>query len=401
MQGGLSLKAYLALSRRGSPTAPAPAPIAHSDGPVIWAHAPDTETARALTRIAGRVRQQFPEATFVLSGAAVSGMAEDRRDLPPDTSREAAAYVAALSPEVVLWCGNALRPALLTTCRAHGARMIALNAADAPFRTPAPRWLPDPAPATLAVFDRVHAVSDPALRRLRRLGVETGRLRASGPLIDAGLPLDCPDTMHEEASGLLAGRPVWLAARVQPDEADEVLRAHRRAVRLAHRLLLVLVPAEARQADTIRAIADRAQLRLCHWDAGYLPDENTQVILAEGPAELGLWYRLAPLAFLGGSLVPGAGGHDPFEAAALGAAVLYGPNVGQHLAAYSRLVEAGAARIVRDAESLATAVSHLVAPDQAAAMAHAGWDVVSSGAALVDEIMTEIGQRLDAPGGGR
>ena len=104
---------------------------------------------------------------------------------------------------------------------------------------------------------------------------------------------------------------------------------------------------------------------------------------------------MAPLAFLGGSLTAGHGGNDPFEAAALGTAILYGPNVGQHLAAYSLLVEAGAARIVRDADSLTSAVSNLIAPDQAAAMAHAGWDAVTAGAALVDSVIAEIVERLD------
>ena len=126
-----------------------------------------------------------------------------------------------------------------------------------------------------------------------------------------------------------------------------------------------------------------------------MPDETTQMILTETPGELGLWYRLAPLVFLGGSLVPGHGGEDPLEAAVHGTALLYGPNVGRHLPAYSRLAEAGAARIVRDFDSLSAAVSQLIAPDRAAAMAHAGWDVVSQGAALTDELLTLAGDWLD------
>ena len=128
-----------------------------------------------------------------------------------------------------------------------------------------------------------------------------------------------------------------------------------------------------------------------------MPDENTQVFVAENPGELGLWYRLAPLSFLGGSLVPGHGGHDPFEAATLGSAILTGPTSGG-IGAYTRLVEAGAARIVRDTDSLAAAVSNLIAPDQAAAMAHAGWDVISAGAALADAVVAELGDLLDKRG---
>jgi 3-deoxy-D-manno-octulosonic-acid transferase len=70
--------------------------------------------------------------------------------------------------------------------------------------------------------------------------------------------------------------------------------------------------------------------------------------------------------------------------------------VGQHLDAYSRLVSAGGARIVKDMESLSSAVTHLIAPDRAAAMAHAGWSVVSSGAETADLVLTQIDEWLDA-----
>jgi 3-deoxy-D-manno-octulosonic-acid transferase len=208
--------------------------------------------------------------------------------------------------------------------------------------------------------------------------------------------LSSHDGLHEELTAALAGRPVWLGAYIQHDEADAVLRAHRRAARLAHRLLLVIVPAEAKDEPAIAAQCHEIGLRLARWEHGEMPDENTQVLLAEDDSELGLWYRLAPLCFLGGSLAGKTGGVSPMMAAALGSAILYGPNVGRHLEAYSRLVAAGAARIIKDMESLSAAVSHLIAPDRAAAMAHAGWNVVSAGAETADLVLDQINDWLDA-----
>lgn len=127
-----------------------------------------------------------------------------------------------------------------------------------------------------------------------------------------------------------------------------------------------------------------------------MPDENTQVLLVSDDSELGLWYRLSPLCFLGGSLAGKTGGQSPMMAAALGSAILYGPNVGRHLESYSRLVAAGAARIVKDMESLSAAVSHLIAPDRAAAMAHAGWNVVSAGAETADLMLSQVNEWLDS-----
>ncbi|WGW04047.1 3-deoxy-D-manno-octulosonic acid transferase [Tropicibacter oceani] len=395
----LSLQAYLAYARSSAALGSGPAAQTWPErrpGTLIWGHAQGREAARALVSLCTRIAQQRPEVLFVLSGDAEPPPDVPHVVLPGERSSDCEQFARALRPDFCLWAGSQLRPALLHAVRETGAHMVALPPGDGPWACPVPRWLPDPTSATLALFDVIHCPSETTRRQLRRFGVAPANLRLSGPFMDTGTPLECPDAQHEEVAGILAARPVWLAARVLPDEAADILRAHRRAVRLAHRLLLILVPADAQDYDTIARITQSEQMRTCHWDSGESPDENTQVLLVEGPEELGLWFRIAPLAFLGGSLIPGRGGSDPYEAAALGTAILYGPNVGRHLSSYTKLVEAGAARIVRDSDSLATAVSHIVAPDQAAAMAHAGWDVVSSGAELTDAVITEIFDRIDS-----
>jgi 3-deoxy-D-manno-octulosonic-acid transferase len=392
----LSLQAYLTATRGAGSDTPQPLPP-RPQGPLVLAVANGAERCRALSSLCARLRALNPEISVICAGDMPTAAEMAIVALPPDRSAPCDAFVRALKPEVVLWSGLDLHPALLQALHDAGSHLIALDLADEPARVPgAPRWLPDPAPATLALFHSLYAVNAAAARRLRRAGVDVGRVITAAPLLGVTQPLSCPDGLHEEVTGYLRGRPVWLAARLHAHEAGDVLSAHRHAVRLNHRLLLVMVPASEEEHASILAQASHARLRLCQWDMGETPDENTQVILTETPDELGLWYRVAPLAFLGGSLVSGIGGYDPFEAASLGAAILYGPNVGGHLSAYTKLVAAGAARIVRDSDSLASAVLNLVAPDQAATMAHAGWDVITAGAEVVDRILTEITETLDA-----
>ncbi|MGR3367237.1 3-deoxy-D-manno-octulosonic acid transferase [Sagittula sp.] len=394
----LSLQAYLATTRGPGAEKPQPLPP-RPPGPVVWAWASGEERGRALASLCARLNGHHPDTEIVLSGDTPATGEALHLPAPAERLPDCTAYARHLKPDVVLWAGSNLRPALLHALSEEGAHLVALDLADTPPVAPAAaRWLPDPAPAALALFDTLYATDEAAARRLRRLGMEAARIHAAGPLMDTEMPLPCADTQHEEVAGLMAGRPVWLAARLRGAETHDILAAHRQAVRLNHRLLLVIVPACAQDAERIVRAARQAQLRLCLWDEGDTPDENTQVIITEGPEALGLWYRIAPLAFLGGSLLTGVGGEDPYEAATLGTAILYGPNVGGHLRSYTRLVEAGAARIVRDADSLATAVLHLVAPDQAAAMAHAGWDVISSGAELVDKVIAEVAEVLDERG---
>lgn len=392
----LSLTAYLTYARGGAASAAPPEPLRRPPGPLVWAHADSARRGRALASLCARLRLQRPEVTVVQSGEIPPQPEATQVALPREQLTDCETFVTQVKPDVLLWASQSLRPALLHAAAAQGCTIIGLDAADAAWPTAAPRWLPDPASGALSLFSHVFTQGNAASRRLRRMGVTGPILHDAAPLLDTAPPLDCPDRLHEELAATLTGRPVWLAAHLRAEEIGDVLAAHRHAVRLAHRLLLIAVPASPRDEALISRAVRASQMRVCDWENGDMPDEYTQILLAASPAELGLWYRLAPLAFLGGSLAPGHGGQDPFEAASLGAAILYGPNVGKYLDAYSLLVEAGAARIVRDADSLGTAVSHLVAPDQAASMAHAGWDVISSRAALVDEVLALVGEALDA-----
>lgn len=398
----LSLSAYLAYTRGGalgtSFKSGSGLPQSRLGAPVVWVYAETHEQGRALSSLCARLLGLRPEVQIFASGAMPDRDDIAKCELPAETSADCTGFVQALRPQIVLWAGARLRPTLLEALSRHGSYLIALDARDQLWTTPAPRWMPDPGPPTLALFDSFYTVDARANRRLRRLGVDRFRLFKKGPLIDTDPPPNCDDQAHLELTTLLAGRPIWLASGLHADEAHDVLRAHRMTSRLAHRLLLILVPAREDDAARMVAEAGALQMRLCNWDQGETPGEHTQVLIADGPEEIGLWYRLAPLVFLGGSLTHGHGGQDPYVAAALGSAILYGPSVGRHVDAYSRLVDAGAARIVRDADSLAAAVSHLIAPDQAAAMAHAGWDLVSSGAALVDAVLSEICAHLDDTG---
>lgn len=388
---GFSLQTYLTLARNRAAGAPPYAPVGERPpGPLIWVQNGDRARSATLATLLARVQQQRPEINVLKTG---TWHPDDAEPLPQETLSDARLFLDSWRPDLCLWSDRNLRPALLSAAAESRVPLFLADPGGAPFTTDAPRWLPDAVPATLDLFHTVFVPDAEAERRLPRSALPLSRLRRIGPLSETTVPLDVDETQHDEVMTIIAGRPVWLAARTRGHEAAQVLEAHRRATRYAHRLLLVLVPGDPEDAATAAEAAEASDLRLCRWDEGETLDESTQVLLCAGPEDLGLWYRIAPLAFLGGSLVPGHGGMDPFEAAALGTAILYGPNVGGHLSAYSRLVETGAARIVRDIDTLAGAVSQLVAPDRAAAMAHAGWDVVTRGASATDAV---IGPMLDA-----
>ena len=132
---------------------------------------------------------------------------------------------------------------------------------------------------------------------------------------------------------------------------------------------------------------------------GAEPDAICEIYIADTLGEMGLWYRVAPLTFLGGSLTE-IGGHNPYEPAALGSALLHGPYTANAQDIYERLDEAGAAKMVRDTQQLGEAVKELLEPHRAAAMAHAAWEVSSQGAQAMERAFAEINTALDRAEGG-
>lgn len=228
-----------------------------------------------------------------------------------------------------------------------------------------------------------------------RLGVKEEDIAVAGVFREGAIVLPCNAAERDELADLLRGRPIWLAAMVQPGELGIVLDAHRAVARVTHRIFLILAPDDETRADQFRSALDAAGMRYCTWSQGQMPEETTQVLLADTRGDMGLWYRLATITLMGSSLEPGNAGRDPNEPAAHGSAIVYGPNVRRYLSSYKRYAEAGAARIVRDSDTLAAALGQLIAPDQSAVMAHAAWDVASAGAGVTDRILDLIQDTLD------
>ncbi len=108
---------------------------------------------------------------------------------------------------------------------------------------------------------------------------------------------------------------------------------------------------------------------------------------------MGLWYRLSPVSLMGGSLAP-VGGHNPFEPAALGSAILHGPHVANFADIYARLAAANATRAVEGA-TLGATLAEVLEPDVAARMAHAAWEVCSEGAEVTEKAMDLLFAMLD------
>ena len=306
---------------------------------------------------------------------------------PVETQGSIRRFLSHWRPDVAVFLGEVDAPKLVEAAAEDGIPL---------FHATTERRNQKKFPAHLARFNTCLAASAAEARVMQdQFGEEGMRVEITGPLTDTVHALPCNESECDELGRLLGGRPVWLAARVQAAEIEMIEVAHRRAFRAAHRMLLILVPADLEDAPRIRAVFDAAGWETALRSEGGEPDADIQVYIADTEDELGLWYRLAPTSFIGGSFEADTETGDPFDAAALGSAVLHGPHQGGAAPRFRRLSLQGGCMEVTDAESLGEAVQTLLAPDKAAALAQAGWAVTTESAAVVERLVELMDAALE------
>ena len=211
----------------------------------------------------------------------------------------------------------------------------------------------------------------------------------TGSLKDTAQPLPHEPEMLKQITNDLAGRLVWCAASTHPGEEEMVIDAHRHARRSYPGLVLILVPRHPERGSEIAQMLRSRGWQVSCRSAQEPLDRNTEIYLADTLGELGLWYRAAAVSFVGGSLVP-VGGHNPFEPALLGSAILHGPEVFNFETAYRRFGDAGAAVVVPSAEDLGPKLSDTLRVDRSAELAAAAWAASSDGVDVVREVLGHI-----------
>jgi 3-deoxy-D-manno-octulosonic-acid transferase len=257
----------------------------------------------------------------------------------------------AILTETELW------PNLIFETTRRGTPLILVNARLSQRSFDGWRLLRGSVRALLTRIDLCLAQGPDDARRLTELGaprvVVTGNLKFDVPPPPAD-PLAMADL--ERATH---GRAVVLAASTHRGEEALIIEAHRQLRRTMPGLITIVAPRHPERGGEVAELATSAGLVAITRSRGHLPDRGTDLYVADTMGELGVFYRLARIVFVGGSLVR-HGGQNPIEPAKLDCAILYGPHVANFAAVYEQLSRARAAALVTDADSLARSIAHLL-----------------------------------------
>lgn len=357
--------------RLGHATLPRP------EGQLIWFHAASVGESLSVLTLITRMGTVLPEAEFLITSGTPTSAELVAKRLPPrtwhqfvplDTGAAVTRFYDHWRPQAGIFVESELWPRMLVEAHRRGIKLALLNARLSQKSVQGWQRFPGTARFILDRFTLFLTQNQQTANNLIAMGADPDRVRPGSNLKATSDPLPVDAATREVLLAQIGDRPVWVASSTHKGEEEHVLRAHNNLLAAHPDLLLLLVPRHPERGDEVQALVRAAGLICARRSAGEETGAQTQVYMADTLGETGTWYALCKLVFLGGSLLE-IGGHNPFEPAQAGAAVITGPGYFNFAETYAQMKADGGAREIRDADSLASAVADWL--DNPAAFAEA------------------------------
>jgi len=339
-------------------------------GPLVWIHGASVGESLSVLPLVERFGADHTAANILVTTGTVTSarlMSERlpkgaiHQFIPVDHPRFVREFLEHWRPDAAIFVESEFWPNLLIETRRRTAFMALVNGRVSPKSFTEWKSRPQSIRYLLSHFDILIAQDQQNAERLTEL---SGRRVASyGNLKNAAPPL--PGDVREETRLLadINGRPFWLAASTHPGEEESILAAHKALKSDFPGILTVLAPRHPERGEALAGLIDSSGLKARMRSKREKIALDTDFYLADTLGELGLFYRLASAAFVGGSLVE-KGGHNPLEPARLGCAILHGPHIFNFAETYGDIRSAGGAALVRNERDLAAAVKRLFADEK-------------------------------------
>ena len=375
--------------RRGIAGAARPA------GSLVWLHGASVGEALSLLPLVERLTQNGRKVLITTGTVTSAALLATRlpagalhQFVPLDARRYMRRFIAHWRPDALLLAESELWPNLILCASEAQIPIVLVNARMSERSLARWRQAPDFIGALLARVDLCLAQSQGDGNRLTHLGAP--RVALAGNLKYDAPPPPADRQELAELAGLTSGRQIWIAASTHEGEEAIAAEAHRHVARTFPDVLTLIAPRHPARGAAIEAQVSALGLACALRSRGELPTAKTAVYVCDTMGELGLFYRLAGVVFVGKSFV-GGGGQNPIEPAKLASAILHGPQVANFADAYALLDAAGGAALVRDARELADILSALFADGpRLRAMARAAAKAVEGRTGAIDRMLGAI-----------
>jgi 3-deoxy-D-manno-octulosonic-acid transferase len=325
----------------------------------VWLHGASVGEVRVAARVARALAQRGD--SLAVSATTLTGRAQ-WRSLAPDLPAGLAPLdhpwcveraLARVAPELLVLLETELWPSWIARAHARGVKIALVSARISERSFPRYRRARALVARTLARIDVIGARSERDAEHFLALGADAARVSVTGDL-----------KLEPEAAGAalapdLAARlgevPLIVAGSTHAGEEAAALAALAAAEAAGLPAALVLAPRDVARAGEVLALARGRRVRARSAGEG-APLRAGEVLVLDTLGELAALWQRADVAFVGGSLAPGSGGHNLLEPAQHARLVLHGPHVANARGAADLLGACGGAERVLDAADLARAV---------------------------------------------
>lgn len=332
--------------------------IARPPSKLLWFHAASVGETNVVVPLIETLQRERPDLSILLTTVTVTSakIAASRlpegvihQFVPLDTPAFVKRFLDYWKPSMALFTESEIWPNLIMDADRRRIPVVLLNArmSDRSFK----RWrvLRSLSRPLFSRFSVVLAQSDLLAKRLMKLGapkvISAGNLKFDSP------PLSVDAGELGKLRAAIGSRRVFLAASTHPGEEETIGDVQDALAAFDPSHLTIIVPRHPERgadvADGLAAKGHAVALR----SKGELPVAGVGIYIADTLGELGVFYKLASFAFIGGSLAP-VGGHNPIESVKLGCGVITGPHWHNFPEVYQSLAEKGGCRFVTSQEDL-------------------------------------------------
>lgn len=329
--------------------------------PVLWIHGVGLGEVLALRGLILSILNKRDDLTILVTSSTRTSAEVFCKHITPQTIHQllpldARPFVTKFldhwQPELSVWAEQDLWPLLVTETHRRKIPLMLVNARMNKKAYQSRRRLKSLYRDLYKKFNSIVAQDKNTAGHMRKLGAVVS---VGSSLKSVAIPLDDDTTKRLAFENSIQKRPCWLLASSHREDEELAIAAHAELVQSQPELLLIIAP---RLIDRKREIADQCWAHnLSVRSRSDNEEPSHQVYIADTFGEMGLWYRVANAAFIGGSMGP-VQGHNPWEAAVLDCPIIHGPNIDNFSNDYNALHTNDAAVTINTTDELVTVLKN-------------------------------------------
>jgi 3-deoxy-D-manno-octulosonic-acid transferase len=373
---------------------------------LIWLHGASVGEAQSSLILIKHLLDTFADLhILVTTGTLTSAKLMEKRlpersfhqFCPLDQPEHVKKFMNYWHPDWALWMESELWPNMLLELKQRNIPAILVNGHMSPKSFTCWSHFPSFSKTILNTFDSILCQTENDKKLFDLLGAK--RSVVTDNIKYSAEPLTYSKDDLSAIQNTTTGRNICLYASTHEGEEDLACKVHERIKQRIPDIITIIVPRHPERRDNIAQSCSSYNLKFTfRGENKKLPDNNDDIYIADTLGELGLFYALSPIAYIGRSLSnDGGGGHNPIEATQLGCAVIHGPNVQNLKDIYDQIHKNEAALLVNNQRELEDTLYNLINDKyRCAALQRAASSFAKEKSRVINSVMNEIIPQLDS-----